>query len=140
MLIEFSVENFRSIKEKVTFSMVATKDSSLDRNLILGALDNECLLKSAAIYGANASGKTNLLMAMDVLKFLVINSHNFQKGVQMPYYPFRSGKSNQDTPTRMEITFLQEKVLYHYEISYNKTQVISESLYYYPNKRKSLIF
>ena len=65
MLIEFSIENFRSIKEKVTLSMVATKDSSLDGNLIKNVLNDDSLLKSAVIYGANASGKTNVLMALN---------------------------------------------------------------------------
>ena len=64
MLIEFSVGNYRSFKDKVTFSMVAanlvSKDKSLDENNVF-VIDKELrLLKSAAIYGANASGKSNL--------------------------------------------------------------------------------
>ena len=64
MLIEFSVENYYSIKEKVTFSMVASKDKSHEDNLILDSIKNINLLKTSAIYGANGSGKTTVLNAL----------------------------------------------------------------------------
>jgi uncharacterized protein len=68
MLIEFSVGNYRSFKDKITFSMVAanlvSQDKSLDSNNVF-AVDGELsLVKSAAIYGANASGKSNLAKAV----------------------------------------------------------------------------
>ena len=87
MLLQFSVENFLSIKDRVTLSMVASKDTSIDYNLIKFGKIN--LLKSAVIYGPNASGKTNLLMALPYIRNLVINSHNIQPGQTIDFRPFK---------------------------------------------------
>ena len=74
MLIEFSVENFLSIKERVTLSLLASTDKSLDNNLIkTDVLKKDNLLRSAVLYGANASGKTNVLLALDFLNHLPIH-------------------------------------------------------------------
>jgi len=78
MLIEFSVGNYRSFKDQVTFSMVAAnlvaKDKKLDENNVF-TVDKELkLLKSAAIYGANASGKSNLAKALAFMKWFMVNS------------------------------------------------------------------
>lgn len=78
MLIEFSVGNYRSYKEQVTFSMVAanlsSKDKKLDEHNVFQVDDDLSLLKSAAIYGANASGKSNLVKALGFMKWFMINS------------------------------------------------------------------
>jgi uncharacterized protein len=78
MLIEFSVGNYRSFKEVVTFSMVAAPivvgDNPINRNNLFSATKEINLLKSAAIYGANASGKSNLVRAISFMKEFTINS------------------------------------------------------------------
>ena len=78
MLIEFSVGNYRSFKDVVTFSMVAApiqhEDENIDVNNIFSATKEINLLKSAVIYGANASGKSNLLRAMSFVGDFVANS------------------------------------------------------------------
>ena len=140
MLIEFSVENFRSIKDKITFSMVGTKDSSLDGNLIKNALNGDSLLRTAVIYGANASGKTNVLLALHFLKELVLNSHNHQKGQGIRFTPFKLDKKCLAKPTKMTVVFVKDKVKYSYSLSYDNEKVIEEHLYYYPNNKKALIF
>jgi AAA15 family ATPase/GTPase len=140
MLIEFSIENFRSIKEKVTFSMVATKDTSLDGNMIQYALKEDSLLKSAVIYGANASGKSNVILALGFLKLLIMNSHNHQKGQMIQFTPFKLDKTYLSKPTRMEIIFLKNDIKYDYEIAFISEKILEESLYYYPNNKKALIF
>ena len=60
MILEFSIANFLSFKDKVTFSMFANSTSGLDENYIIS--NGRKILKTAAIYGANASGKTNLFI------------------------------------------------------------------------------
>ncbi|MDD1605153.1 MAG: AAA family ATPase, partial [Methylococcaceae bacterium] len=70
MLLQFSVNNFRSIKDTVTFSMNAS--SSTDGNHRFH-INNHALLSSAVIYGANASGKSNVLKAMGFMRNLVLN-------------------------------------------------------------------
>jgi len=142
MLVEISIENYLSIKHKVTLSMEATSDKSLDCNVI--NLDKEQggkkLLRSVVIYGANASGKTNVLSSIIKLRDLVKNSHKYQRGQELPYTPFKFDEDSKLNPTRFEITFIQNNIKYIYQLSYNKERVIDESLYYYPNKRKAQIF
>lgn len=141
MLIEFTIENFRSIKSKVIFSMVAAKrDGSLDGNLVKNALNDDSLLKSAVIYGANASGKTNILFALNFLKLLVLNSHNHQKGEGIRFTPFKLDKKYLDVPTRFEIAFLKNGVKYQYAVAFNKEKIVEETLHHYPNNKKALIF
>ncbi|MCP4610040.1 MAG: AAA family ATPase, partial [Planctomycetes bacterium] len=78
MLIRFNVENYRSFKDLVTFSMVAAKLSAkhkeLDINNLFPISNSINLLKSAAIYGANASGKSNLLDAVGFMRQFVLTS------------------------------------------------------------------
>lgn len=140
MLIEFNIENFRSIKNKVTFSMVATKDKKLDGNLIKSSLNSDSLLKTAVIYGANASGKTNVLLALNFLKALVMNSHNHQKGQGIKFTPFKLDKKYLSKPTKMSVVFIKDKIKYNYNVSFNKEKVLDESLYHYPNNKKATIF
>jgi len=140
MLIEFSAENFRSIKEKVTLSLVASPDKSLDNNLIKKTLKKDDLLRSAVIYGANASGKTNVILAINFLRALVINSHTHQKGMGIKFTPFKLDKKCLTKPTKFEIIFIKDKTKYNYNVSFNHERIIDEELYYYPNDRKALIF
>lgn len=139
MLIEFNIENFRSFKEKVTFSMLATKDTALDGNLIKEVLDDS-LLKSAVIYGANASGKTNVLLALDFFKALVLHSHTHQKGEGIRFTPFKLDKKCLSQPTNMSILFIKNNVKYSYYISFDSEKIIEENLYYYPKNKKALVF
>ena len=90
MLIEYSVENFRSISEKTTFSMVPSKERKKAENLIRveEVFGVTKLLKSAVIFGANASGKTNQIRALDLMQYIVRMSRNFNKGDKIPYFPF----------------------------------------------------
>ena len=78
MLIEFTVGNYRSFKEPVTLSMVASKlvsqDQQLDENTIFEPPGGPRLLTSAVIYGANASGKSNLVAALDLVQLMVLDS------------------------------------------------------------------
>ena len=71
MLVEFSVENFLSFNERVTFSMLASDDNAHENSNVIVLDDGTRLLKSAVIYGANASGKSNLLTAMSFMSSFV---------------------------------------------------------------------
>ena len=86
MLIEFSVENYRSIQERQTLSMVASEDEAmLDSNTFPtpNSRDELRLITSAVIYGANASGKSNLLRAMQTLRRIVVDSASKMQANQM---------------------------------------------------------
>ena len=144
MLIKFSVENFKSLKEKQTLSMeAATPLNDLDYNLIdlKDQADKEYqLLKSTALYGANSSGKSNVLDALMRLRHLVKRSHQNQKGDKLSHEPFRFDKEFVDEPTKFDITFIQDNIRYNYGLSYTEEKVIEEYLYYYPKGRRSQIF
>lgn len=141
MLIEFSVENFKSIKDKAILSLVSTKDDSLQSNLInCTQIEPDKLLKTAVIYGANASGKSNIISAINFLKALVLNSHNHQQGQGVAFTPFKLDKETINKPTKMEAIFIQKNIKYVYGVSFIKEKIIDEYLYYYPNGKKAKVF
>jgi len=141
MLIEFSIENFRSFKEEVTLSLISSFDKSLDNNLIKTAtLKKDNLLRSEVIYGANASGKSNVVSAFNYLRKLVINSHKVQKGTEISYSPFKLDKKYTSKPSKFEIVFLKNNIRYTYGVSLTNEKIVDEYLYYYPQGRKALIF
>lgn len=142
MLIEFSVENFLSIKDKVTLSMLASKDATHKDNLIeyRDNKKNLNVLKSAVIYGANASGKTNILKAIGFMASFLNKSHEMQQGRKIQRIPFKLDRSCIEKPSKFEIIFKHENVKYAYGFSVDEEKVHEEYLYYYPNGRQSLIF
>lgn len=142
MLIEFSVENFLSIKNRMTLSMLASKDSSHEDNLIHYKDNKKDLraLKTAVIYGANASGKTNILKAIGFMSKLLRISHEMQQGRKIRRIPFKLDRSYIDKPSSFDIIFKHEDIKYAYGFSVDEEKVHEEYLYYYPNGRQSLIF
>ncbi len=141
LLVEFSIENFRSIRDKVTISMVASSDKSHSDNIYsTKALKNDHLLKVAAIYGPNASGKTNILYALVTLRALVRFSHKNQIGDKLKITPFKLDPEYCKKPSTFEIVFIKNDVRYRYEVSLTNDAVISEKLYSYPNGYKRIMF
>ena len=141
MLLEFTVENFRSFRDATTFSMMATSDKSLPDNLSNDpSLKDDTTLNSAVIYGANASGKTNLVLAMTILRNFVIQSHNHQKGNGLNHQPFAFDESSAKKPTRFSITFVHNQVMYEYSMGYDHNKVVDEGLSHYPNGKVAKIF
>lgn len=143
MLIDFSVENFLSFKDLSKLSMIAVKSfkEHLDTNTIL--LDKKIrLVKSAVLYGNNASGKSNLLVAMGFMKKTVINSfrdalvENTDKKFHIQKFALNTA-SEKDS-SFFEISFIQNNVKYRYgfEVDYNK--VVSEWLYHTTSKEVPL--
>lgn len=144
MLIEYSIENFRSIAEPITMTMLPAKGTSKPGNLI--KVDNnknvKKILKSCIIYGANASGKTNLIFALSVMKFLVINSKNFNAGDKLVgYLPFILDNDHSNKPTCFKIHFIKDDIEYKYSFSFNLDKVITEELSSsHKGKREQYIF
>lgn len=137
MLIQFKCENYRSIKEEVVFSMLATKDDTYAEKLLL--FDKSIKINSvSAIYGANGSGKTNLIKAISYLNNLVSNSVNMQYQDLIPYFPHKLSLTG--TPSSFEIQFIEEGVRYVYGVSLTEKAIIEEYLYYFPKGRQAKIF
>ncbi|MEB3342587.1 ATP-binding protein [Okeania sp.] len=145
MLIEFSVGNYLSFKETVTLSMVATnvsaKNKSVDENNVFDVDEELSLLKSVAVYGANASGKSNLIKAMAFMRWFVLNSSKeTQIEDAINVEEFKLSTETEGKPSYFEIVFILENKLYRYGFEVDEKQVISEWLFYVPKVRESKLF
>ncbi len=145
MLIEFSVGNYRSFKDTVTFSMLAAgitaQDKSLDENNVFTYKDDIRLLKSTAVYGANASGKSNLIRAIKFMKEFVQNSSKeTQAGEPISIDPFRLSTETADTPSHFEMVFVVEGRRYRYGFELTSERIIAEWLYHVPTIREAKLF
>jgi len=129
MLIQFTVGNYKSFKEKATLSLEATPDDWLEEQNI-AALGEQRLVKSAAIYGPNAGGKSNFLAAMARFRDWVRNSSkDAQAGDKIPLRPFRLHVDTEGAPTFLEAVFLYESTRYRYGFEANEEAVKSEWLF-----------
>ena len=96
------------------------------------------VLKTVAIYGANASGKSSIIKAIRACVAMIYNSHNHNENTVFPFVPFKFG--GMDKPSTFFIRFLMEGIEYEYSFTLTQTEIIKESLYYYPNGRRSMVF
>ena len=87
MIVNFSVRNFGPLKEKQTLSFEADKSHHLEEHYIIQTKSNKRLLKLGLIYGANASGKTNVLKAIDFLRDIILEPEE-KKNVSLDFHPF----------------------------------------------------
>ncbi len=145
MLIEFTVGNFRSFRDPQTLSMIAApikaKDPAIDKNNVIHVTGNPDLLTSAAIYGANASGKSNLVKALAFMKYFVINSPKETKPIGgINVEPFRLHTSKISQPSHFEIVFIEEGKRYRYGFEATKERVVTEWLYFVPSTREARLF
>lgn len=144
MLLQFSLKNFRTFKDKATLSLIASnydKDTREHENIVINDNFGLRLLKSAVIYGANASGKSKLLDAFAFMRYFVINSSKeSQKGEAINIEPFRLDQSSIDEPTEFEVIFIHNKVLFRYGFEVTKERIISEWLFYKPKTKEVELF
>ncbi len=141
MLIEFSVSNFRSIKEEQTLSMIADSSTRKNDNTFVPIEGNKLrLLDSAAIYGANASGKSNILKAFNTL-VSYIQTLNIDVDDNIPYYePFELDNLCLSRPSIFKLSFIIEGIIYEYQIAFDSREVHHEQLDFYPHKRQANLF
>lgn len=142
MLIQFSVGNFLSFKEQSTLSLVASalKDIQiLSEDVIFNIGETDlALLKSATIYGANASGKSNFIKALDFFKWYVINSSkDIQAGERVNVESFRLSSSTVEEPSYFEAIFCNTEYQYRYGFETDENMVHSEWLYQKANKKRA---
>ena len=134
MLIEFRVGNFRSFDEPQTFSLVASSDTKHPDNCIpFGKLR---LLKSAAVFGANASGKSNLIKAIDFMRQFVLRSATTMNvGDEIPVVPFQLNPASRGQASSFEATFVVSDVRHQYGFTATSKRVQDEWLLAYPKGR-----
>ena len=146
MLIEFQIENFRSFKGKQTLSMVANNAKDLIDNAIAPiGLNKPKLLRSAVIYGANASGKTNLIKALQFAERMIVTSFDRSERPKklkalIPTQPFKLDEVTRRLPSSFEFQFIQNNIRYSYGFSVDEIRVQSEWLIAYPKGNAQLWF
>ena len=148
MLVEFSVENFLSFGQPRTFSFLAasTKEHQ-DTHVFHYAYPGDSrareipLLKSAVVYGANASGKSNLINALDFVQdFIKNSSRETQISDSIPTKPFRLNVSARTKPSYFEIIFIQNRIRYRYGFRVDSKRVHDEWLYHAPKGKEAYLF
>ncbi len=127
MLLDFTVENFRSFYEKRTLTLQAQKLSEEAKDNVANMLSYR-LLKTLAVYGANSSGKSNLIEALRQMRLCVHSSVKLNPGDPLPFDPFLLVKDNV-LPTMFEVTFLKNNYCYRYGFAYTETSIVEEWLF-----------
>lgn len=138
MLLQFSVNNFRSIKDTVTFSMSTASNETSKHSF---QTRDYHILNSAVIYGANASGKSNVLKAMSFMRNLVLNKPKITQSTDdLPHQPFRLNTETEQASSYFEIVFFLEDVKYRYGFEADSTTVYAEWLYSDEKGKESRLF
>jgi AAA15 family ATPase/GTPase len=136
MIVNFSIQNFGSVKDKQTLSFEATASTSLEKHYIIEPIKGLRLLKLALIYGANASGKTTILNALEFLRDIVLEPAE-KKTETLKFEPFLFDKMTPSLNSTLSIDFIQKGIRYYYKVEFNKKAIIAEELIFYsPNKAK----
>ena len=138
MILNFSIQNFGSIKDKQTLSFEADKSDHLEEAYVTRC-GGRRILKLALLYGANASGKTTVLKALDFLRQLVIKPKN-KKTERLDFEPYLFDPDTPKQPTVLSIEFIRNEVRYAYRVEFTQEAVVAEELYAYYTPNKARIY
>ena len=142
MVIEIRLSNFFSIKDEISLNMLAGKIQSkavkdIEQNTF--EYDGDRILKTVALFGANASGKSNIIKAIQFCCIMVFQSQNHVDNIPLNFSPFKFN-GYQNKPSNFYIKFVHEGIEYEYSFSLTRDQIITEALYFQPNGRRALVF
>lgn len=138
MLVEYRVKNFMSFKNETVLSMVADPINDLEDTHVV-KMGNMNLLKTAAIFGANASGKTNFIESLSFFRSLFSDITDMKKVIKdLPYFKFDNFSA--DKPISFEITFILNGKRHRYGIDLTSQGIVSEWLYFAPNRNEACYF
>ena len=138
MILNFSIQNFGSIKDKQTLSFEADKSDHLEEAYVTRC-GGRRILKLALLYGANASGKTTVLKALDFLRQLVIDPQS-KKTDRLDFEPYLFDPDTPKQPTVLSIEFIRNEVRYAYRVEFTQEAVVAEELYAYYTPNKARIY
>ena len=136
MILKFSCSNHKSINKEVTYTAIAGKDNTFEEEL--KEYGKYRVLRSAVIYGANGSGKSNFLSGLALMKALVTNSIRHQPGQGVYQAPHKL--NSEKNPSTYDIQFVKNDIRYSYGFSVQENLIDEEYLYYFPNGRQVKIF
>ena len=138
MILNFSIQNFGSIKDKQTLSFEADKSDHLEEAYVTRC-GGRRILKLALLYGANASGKTTVLKALDFLRKLVVEPKS-KKTERLDFEPYLFDPDTPKQPTVLSIEFIRNEVRYAYRVEFTQEAVVAEELYAYYTSNKARIY
>lgn len=139
MIQELKVSNYLSFKEEVTFSFDATRDTEFEEHQVVEIAPDVRLLRLAMIYGANASGKSNLLNVIQFLRkfwFVIKKDISEKTGV----VPFKLDKETPDQNTSFSLKFYVGNRKFWYQLELNRNKIVLEKLSYYSTVQPTLLF
>jgi len=142
MLLKIGLENFFSIKNRIILDFIAAKsNTNQSRELSYNVIDwnGTKVLKTIGLFGPNASGKSNILKAINFCCMMILESHQHNEGVVFNFMPFKFDGYDKK-PSEFLIDFVCSGIEYEYSFALTRTEVIRESLYYYPNGKRAKIF
>lgn len=145
MILNISIKNFRSFKDEVVFSLAAESSKSKENNIFVQPLaqgeSSVRLNNSALLFGANASGKSNMFNALfSIVKFITSTKTEAGKTIQL-YQPFLFEENSKNQPVEFYIEFVNtDNIKYRYELTVGEKSVLKENLYNWPNNKRTLLF
>jgi hypothetical protein len=143
MIIDFTITNFRSFRDEQMLSMnVEGSRKRLPTNFSLIEDERFAVLRSAGIFGANASGKTNVLRALAALRWIITSSADRKEAQSIPpYEPFRLSPEHAKLPVRFEVEFVVPAgARFRYEIAFLRSKIVEERLVSYARRSRAIIF
>lgn len=138
MIIEFTIGNYLSFKDKRTLNLESSTITEYDENVT--KFCNHKILKSAVVYGANSSGKSNLIKAMSTMRRLVTHSSRLSSTDKLSIVPFLLSTETENSPSYFEVLFLLNDGRYRYGFEVNNSYVISEWLFKLSKSKESPLF
>lgn len=138
MILELSISNFLSFKNEVTFSFEATSDKTLEDYYVAQQEDGTRILKMAMVYGANASGKSNLIEAFDFINNFIHNIPE-EKETETPFIPFMLSDTAKQSGS-FELIFYVNGKKHRYQLKIDGNTVFEEKLFTYPGTQPATVF
>ncbi|MCD8387338.1 MAG: ATP-binding protein [Bacteroidales bacterium] len=141
MILQIRIGNMYSIHQEMTLDLQAASLQTRRAKQMLShtfTQGDERALKSVAIFGANAAGKSSMIKAIKACRDIIKDSHNYNADTRFGYEPFKFG--GQQEPSQFEIRFLLDGVEYEYGFTFTPEKILTEYLYTYPKGRKAIVF
>ena len=142
MIISFALQNYRSFKERQVLNLHMEQGDELPQNIATPDKEKRIsVVRTAAIYGANASGKSNLLRGMLAAVNLIVTSHKFDRNSDIPWYePFQLDDRTSNAPVEFEIDFVVDGLHFRYAFAYTDKEITFEELAFYPSNKEAVLF
>ena len=142
MIISFALQNYRSFKERQVLNLHMGQGDELPQNIATPDKEKRIsIVRTTAVYGANASGKSNLLRGMLAAVNLIVTSHKFDRNSDIPWYePFQLDDRTSNAPVEFEIDFVVDGLHFRYAFAYTDKEITFEELAFYPSNKEAVLF